>query len=73
MRLTASLIILSERRLGLYIGGWLTFRRGGGKPKQPVFQQSDVMNVGMNGYITYLTPIPKSLASTTRLGRGRSS
>lgn len=63
MRLKASLIILSERRMTLYIGGWLTFRSRGRKTKHPAFQQSDVMSVGMNGYIAYLTPIPKSLAS----------
>lgn len=72
MRLKVSLIILSERRLSLYIGGWLTFRHGSRKPKHSAFQ-SDVMSVGMNGYIAYLTPIPKSLASTTRLGHEKPS
>ncbi len=73
MRLKVSLIILPERRLTLYIGGWLTFRHGSRKPKQSAFQQSDVMSVGMNGYIAYLTPIPKSLAPTTRLGHEKPS
>lgn len=70
MRLKVSLIILPERRLTLYIRGWLTFRHGSRKPKQSAFQKSDVMTVGMNGY---LTPIPKSLASTTRLGHEKPS
>lgn len=53
MRLKACLMVLSERRLTLYIGG-------------ACIQQPDVMSVGMNGnaYIAYLTHIPKSLTST---------